>query len=184
MEGGQQGDRSAVGPSSSPPQDHPRDVREDMTDDCLKLKARVGGMRRGPAMTNVDVLGCMVVYVPEKQFLFFAPACRAWRAAWGQRPTLTSFTSLDSSVSQLQDSFGCGLPRNRNTVCSVLARYGKLGPLKYARAEGCPSDETASFEAAGQGHLSTLQWLRENGCPWNELTCSLAARGGHLPVLQ
>ena len=68
-------------------------------------------------MTNVDILRSLSLFVGDKQFLFFAPVSRGWRNAWGQRPTVTSCVSRDSSVSQLQYSFDCGLPRTRAGAC-------------------------------------------------------------------
>lgn len=62
-------------------------------------------------MTKVDVLSCLVEFVASKQFLFFAPLSSSWKVAWGQRPKMTSFVKPDSSVSQLRESFECGLSR-------------------------------------------------------------------------
>lgn len=43
-----------------------------------------------PAMTSIDILGGLVEFVPETQFLFFAPVSRSWKTAWGRRSTCTS----------------------------------------------------------------------------------------------
>ena len=37
---------------------------------------------------------------------------------------------------------------------------------------------------AENGHLAVLQWARAQGCPWDESTCLWAAENGHLAVLQ
>ena len=42
--------------------------------------------------------------------------------------------------------------------------------LQWARANGCPWDETTCSRAAGGGHLEMLQWARADGCPWDDLT--------------
>jgi len=47
----------------------------------------------------------------------------------------------------------------------AAAKYGHLGTLKWARANGCPWDETTCEYAASSGHLEVLQWARANGCP-------------------
>lgn len=72
-----------------------------------------------------DIVGVLVRFVPEKQFLFFAPVSRSWRAAWGRRSTVTAFVTQDSSVPQLRVSVQCGLPPYRIATCTALARLGK-----------------------------------------------------------
>ena len=52
---------------------------------------------------------------------------------------------------------------------------GHLAVLQWARAQGCPWDESACAMAAGNGHLAVLQWARAQGCPWDEQTCAMAA---------
>ncbi|CAM9839713.1 unnamed protein product, partial [Scytosiphon promiscuus] len=120
-----------------------------------------------PAVKNPDLLGCLVDFVSDKQFLFFATVSRSWRAAWGQRPTLTSFVTPDTSAFQLQHSFRRGLPLDRPAICAALARLGKLGPLQCARENGCQWDEATCSGAAAAGHLPMLAWARDNGCPWD-----------------
>jgi hypothetical protein len=44
--------------------------------------------------------------------------------------------------------------------------------------------EDWSKQFAAKGWLGVLQWARANGCPWDESTCAQAAAGGHLEVLQ
>lgn len=73
----------------------------------------------------MDVLrSSLVSFVPDKQFLFFAPVCRDWRAAWGQRSTLTNFVSSESTIAQVRYSLECGLPRDEYMMCEALARDG------------------------------------------------------------
>jgi hypothetical protein len=56
--------------------------------------------------------------------------------------------------------------------------------LQWARANGCPWDESVCRIAAEGGHLEVLQWARANGCPWDETTCMGAVVRDHLAVLQ
>ena len=42
---------------------------------------------------------------------------------------------------------------------------GHLEVLKWARAHGCPWDESTCAKAAMNGHLEVLQWARAHGCP-------------------
>ena len=42
---------------------------------------------------------------------------------------------------------------------------GHLHVLKYARANGCPWDETAVAHALFYGRSETLEWALANGCP-------------------
>lgn len=117
-----------------------------------------------PAMTNMDVLGFLVEMVPLTQFLFFAPVSSSWRTTWGQRPAWTSYTTADTSVTQLQYSFECGLSRDCSALCSTMARLGELEALQCARENGCFWDWKTCQAAAGAGHLELLQWARQSGC--------------------
>lgn len=136
------------------------------------------------AMTSGDILGCLVEFVPNKHFLFFGPVSKSWKTAWGERPTTTSFVSPDSTASQLRNSLECGLPRNREAVCILLAKLGKLEPLKYTRERHCRWGRATCAAAAAGGRLAVLQWLVWSGCSFDERTCFSAAEGGHLAVLQ
>ncbi|CAM9351245.1 unnamed protein product, partial [Ectocarpus fasciculatus] len=135
------------------------------------------------AMTNRNILLGVAQFIPDNQFLFFAPVAKGWRAAW-QRPTVTAHVTPNTSMSQLQYSFGCGLPRNVARICAALARLGKLDLLACAFGEGCPMSANVCTSAALGGHLNVLQWARRVGCPWDASTTASAARGGHLKTLQ
>lgn len=135
-------------------------------------------------MTKIDVLRCLVEFVPEKQFLFFAPVSSSWKAAWGLRSQLTSFVTPDLSPSQVRYSFACDLPRDHLAICNMLARLGDRECLQFAREYGCPWDEGTCDQAVEGGHLSVLRWARQNGCPWGPKACSGAARGEHIDALR
>lgn len=138
-----------------------------------------------PAISNVDILRLLVQFVDEDQFFFFAPVSRAWRTAWEPRPTVTSWVTSDSSVSQLRESFECGLPRDNVHLCTAIVRLGNLELLQHARAAGCPWDPATCISLAGStGNLGIVDWAWQNGCSWHEDVCSLAAKGGHVDVLQ
>lgn len=145
------------------------------------LYVRIVAME-SPAMTNLDILGRLVLFVPEKQFLFFSPVSKAWRAAWGTRRTLTSAVSTDSSASQIRYSIECGLPRDSEVVCIALEQSGKPEALKCARESGLSWGVFTSVVAAAAGHLHALRWARQNGCRWGVYTCVAAAQEGHLPA--
>ena len=53
-------------------------------------------------MTNVDIVRCLARFVPDKQFLFFAPVSRSWKDAWGERATVTSWITPHTTPFQLQ----------------------------------------------------------------------------------
>ena len=64
--------------------------------------------------------------------------------------------------------------------------------LQWARARGCPWDETMCSRAARRGHLKVLPWARAQGCAWDEGTYtarvhytvySNATAGGYLDIL-
>lgn len=87
-----------------------------------------------PAMTSQDMLGWLLEFVSEEQFLFFAPVSSSWKAAWGQRPTLTRFLTEDTSLSQLRQSYIYGRPLNDRGICRRLAGFGKLDVLERMAA--------------------------------------------------
>lgn len=49
-------------------------------------------------MSSLDSVRSALAFVPEKQFLLFAPVSRIWREAWGKRSAITNWFSPDSSV--------------------------------------------------------------------------------------
>lgn len=76
-----------------------------------------------------------------------------------------------------------GTLSRRYELCYIIAKYGHLELLKWARANSCPWDERTCSSAAGGGHLDILEWAHANGCPWNSSTYACAALNGHLAVL-
>ncbi len=74
-------------------------------------------------------------------------------------------------------------------ACTITeaARYGHLGVVQWASANGCPWDGMSLLFAIMGGQLAVLQWMVQNGCPWgewNEWACAHAARKGHLDILK
>ncbi len=136
-----------------------------------------------PAMSNASVLRRLVEFVHEKQFFWFAPVCRSWRAAWGQRPASTCVVYRDTSVSQLRRTFELGLPRFVVDLES-LARAGNTEMLGRARRAGCKWTKSTAAAAALAGQGRALRYLLMNGCPFDSSLCSSAARGGHLGLLR
>ena len=47
---------------------------------------------------------------------------------------------------------------------------GHLELLQWARANGCPWDESTALEAARWGRTRLLPWAIANGCPWDRET--------------
>src|SRR5271156_2108265 len=56
--------------------------------------------------------------------------------------------------------------KRAHDVCELAARDGYLNLIKWARANGCPWNESTCGYAAWAGHLEVLQWAHANGCPW------------------
>lgn len=104
------------------------------------------------AVTNIDIVRTLSELVGYNQFMFVAPVSKVWKRAWGQRPAVTTCVTPDTTVSQLHDSFACGLPRDRVELCAAIARLGNLELLKYAREFKCPWDESTSQAAARHAH--------------------------------
>eukprot|EP00752_Nemacystus_decipiens_P005755 g5206.t1 len=137
-----------------------------------------------PVTTSADILSHLVQFVSEKQFLFFAPVSKSWKAAWGQRSAFTNYVTAETSMSQLRYGRACGLPREDVDWCTMSARVGNLEVLRWARRFGCPWDEETCTLAARGGHIALLLWARRAGCPWNEHVCEEAASRGDLEMLK
>ncbi|CAM9721664.1 unnamed protein product [Ectocarpus sp. 12 AP-2014] len=135
-------------------------------------------------MTNMDIVRGLVRFMPDKQFLFFAPVSRSWRDAWGERATVTSWVTPHTTPFQLQYSFACGLARDGVDWCSTTARAGNLDLLRWATEQGYPWTRSLSAAAAEGGNIAVLEWLKENGCVLTKATCAGAALGGHLGALK
>lgn len=135
-------------------------------------------------MTNLEILGTLVEFVPDTQFMFFGAVSRGWRSVWGERPTATSYVTEESSPSLLRYSLENGLPRDCAGVCSAIARLGNLELLKCGREEGCPWDEQTCLSAAKGGFVEVLKYAYENKCPAHEYACEFAAEGGHREVIE
>mmetsp|Transcript_15679 Transcript_15679/g.35307 ORF Transcript_15679/g.35307 Transcript_15679/m.35307 type:complete len:105 (-) Transcript_15679:63-377(-) len=69
-------------------------------------------------------------------------------------------------------------------TCTYAPTEGHLEILKWARAHGCPWDESTCSLASDGGHLEILKWARAQGCPWDEDTCHFALDRGHKTVYQ
>jgi hypothetical protein len=87
------------------------------------------------------------------------------------------------SVERLAWAKASGCPWDES-VCLYAARGGHLEVLKWAWECRCPWDSSVSSSAAGGGHLEVLQWARDHGCDWTAGTCMYAAWAGHLQVLR
>jgi hypothetical protein len=68
--------------------------------------------------------------------------------------------------------------------CSIIAVYGYLEVLKWARENKYTWNLWTCTNAAEGGHLEVLKWARENECEWNRETCFWAANNGHVEVLK
>jgi ankyrin repeat protein len=88
---------------------------------------------------------------------------------------------LNSFISSM-----CFIIQKGKYLANIIAEYGTLEVMKYARAN-IPRfkfyTQTCAF-AAGRGDLEMLKYLRGEGCLWNESTCEYAAKSGHLEVLK
>ncbi|CAB1096871.1 unnamed protein product [Ectocarpus sp. CCAP 1310/34] len=119
------------------------------------------------AVTNMDIVRGLARFVADKQFLFFAPVSRSWRARGGSGRR-----------------FACGLARGGVDWCSTTARAVNLDLLRWATKQGYPWTRSLSAAAAEGGNIAALEWLKENGCLPTEATCAGAALGGHLDALK
>ncbi|CAM9453495.1 unnamed protein product [Ectocarpus sp. 6 AP-2014] len=143
-----------------------------------------------PAAIGPDILSQMAEFVGDKQYLFFAPVSHDWRSAWGGRPTVTSYATPHTSLSQLRWSLDCGLKKEKGVqngrVLSSLARTGDVGLLEVAHKKlGCRLMSRFFVVAAGCGHLDALIWATRTGDrSWDVSASSAAAKGGHLHILR
>ena len=72
---------------------------------------------------NANVLNDLADLV-GKDFLFFGEVSRAWRSAWGSRPTETRVMTAHTSVTQLRYSLECGLHLAAE-LCAAAVEFGR-----------------------------------------------------------
>lgn len=143
-----------------------------------------------PAAIGPDILSQMAGFVGDKQYLFFAPVSKDWRSAWGGRPTVTSYATPHTSLSQLRWSLECGLKKDKGVlngrVLASLARTGDLELIEVAHKKlGCRVLSNFFIVAAECGHLDILIWAtRTVERSWDVTVSAAAAKGGHLHILR
>jgi hypothetical protein len=150
----------------------------------------VGLLEGLPEVLTVEVLA----QLPPTDIVVFGQAGRACRAALvafgvpqeegiGGGPLLLRVTDFVGSIERLAWAKARGCPWNE-TICAAAAWDGHLEVLKWAREHGFEWDERTCNYAAREGHLEVFRWAHEHGCPWSAGTCLNAACGGHLHVLK
>ena len=98
-------------------------------------------------------------------------------------PLLLRVGNFVGSIERLAWAKAGGCPWDEST-CALAAEGGHLEVLQWAREHGCDWTEHTCFGAARGGYLDVLRWAHEHGCPWSASTCANAALGGYLHVLQ
>jgi len=98
-------------------------------------------------------------------------------------PLLFRVEDFVGSIELLAWAKARGCPWDES-ICMHAAEGGHVEVLKWAWERRCPWDSWVCSSAAWGGHLEVLQWAREQGCEWGGLTCSYAAEEGHLEVLR
>lgn len=169
--------------------------------------------RQDPAVVQQDIAGVVSLFVPDRDFLFFALSCTDWRAVWSVgRPKLTAAVTRFTTESKLRESFSLGLQPSEGVACGA-ARLGRIDLLTVALVHRCPigiktfraaaeagqlsavkwlegvavvdrRSATVCSAAAGRGHLSMLVHLRDIGFAWDLTTCCKAALGGFDEVVE
>lgn len=86
------------------------------------------------------------------QYAFFSGVLKDWREAWGDLSKTTQAITADTSVSQLQWSFECGVQK-RPMVCERIAEHCDLAVLQCAYSNRCPLSLKACFKAAAREQL-------------------------------
>lgn len=99
---------------------------------------------RDSILASPDIVGNVLEFVGNDQYLFFAPVSGAWRDAWfdeqrhqsqnqqRRRPTTTRPVTVDTTVRQLQHSIKWGgLRRDDKEIADAAARAGNLEILQY-----------------------------------------------------
>ena len=126
--------------------------------------------------------------VPAGDRLWFWLVCRSWAAAGAEiaqaagvhlkQGKVTRTRGADAAASVARAEMvrrvleGRALNDFERGICNYAAGGGCLSVLKWAQAQGCPSDVKTCAEAAGCGHLAVLQWARPQGCPWDKTAYS------------
>jgi hypothetical protein len=160
----------------------------------------------------IELLGVVLRWVPNSSHALVELVGRTWRdeirrirraaptrvGPWLYAATVSLYrlhVFSDPPVDELVRRGNVATLRGvnpRTLRCSMLAKYGHVETLQWARANGCPWDtwwgEWTCTQAAINGHLEVIQWARANGGTnggaWDARTCANAARGGHLETLQ
>ena len=84
-------------------------------DDCCLMEHAI--------WKNTDILNDLADFM-GKDFLFFGEVSRAWRTAWGNRPTNTKGITAHTSMAQLLYSLECGLHLTAR-LCAAAAEFGR-----------------------------------------------------------
>ncbi|CAN0366644.1 unnamed protein product, partial [Pylaiella littoralis] len=87
------------------------------------------------------------------------------------------------TVSQLSDSFECGLSRSA-AVPAAAAKVGRLDLLKCAHDMDCGYDEKTITNAAAGGHIDVLNFAYDNRYPWERWANAAAAGNGQVQALE
>ncbi|HEV7735865.1 MAG TPA: hypothetical protein VGO47_00590, partial [Chlamydiales bacterium] len=140
----------------------------------------------------MDLINLISSFVPEKERPILREVCRRFATADAiQSAKFTEEIAFAAVRHGSLSLFSWALPRLSASnmaklgpkICAEAAREGRLEILQWARANGCPWDESTCANAARNGYLEILQWARANSCPWDKGTCADAAQG-HLEVLK
>ena len=121
----------------------------------------------------------------------FALVCKGWRKAQLKvggplRTRVESDVILPGSVALVKWALAEGCPSEKiDTMAMVAARHGHLELVKWLCGEGgFAMDERVMWKAAEGGYLELVQWLRGEGCAWDRWTCLYAVSKGHVEVLR
>ncbi|CAM9565903.1 unnamed protein product [Scytosiphon promiscuus] len=117
-----------------------------------------------PVITNPDIVRTLVKFVADKQFLFFAPVCRAWREGWGHLLTVARRVSVDTTVPQL-----LGQLRVRPSARRRRSLHAPRGLGQDRAASMCPRERLSvgredvllrsPFRTPGPAEVGLGKWL-------------------------
>lgn len=135
-----------------------------------------------PLQSNRDVM-TVLANLLSNQYVFFAGVSKDWRSACGHLPKLTQAITADTSVSQLQWSFDCGLSKGA-MVSERIAEHCNIEVLQCAHSNGCVLFAEACYKAAARGDLEMIEWAIERNRGWRLILCRAAAAAGDLRILK
>ncbi|CAM9533089.1 unnamed protein product [Pylaiella littoralis] len=132
---------------------------------------------------NAHVLG----YMPESEFLFYAPVCKTWSEEWKEssRDTVTDVQTGDLSVAQIKEVLDYGSETVTMSMLETVAKTGDFHLIKKMclRHDGKIRDGNVLTAAVSSGNIDMVKWLfHDQGCSTVFNSLDEASRRGDIDM--